>query len=39
MTFLDVVVLLAMVVFMEQLSENMPPMPDAVPVIGTVSVN
>ena len=34
---LDVVILLAMVVFMDQLSAEMPPMPDSVPIIGTVS--
>ena len=34
---LDVGILLAMVVFMDQLAAQMPPMPDKVPVIGTVS--
>ena len=36
--YLDVVILLAMVVFMDQLSAQMPPMPDSVPIIGTVSL-
>ena len=35
--YLDVVILLAMVVFLDQLSAQMPPMPDSVPIIGTVS--
>ena len=35
---LDITILLAMVVFMEQLSDQMPPMPDTVPVIGTFFV-
>ena len=34
---LDVGILLAMVVFMDQLAAQMPPMPDKVPIIGTVS--
>ena len=34
----DITILLAMVFFMDQLSSQMPPMPDAVPVIGTFFV-
>lgn len=34
----DVGILLAMVVFMDQLAAQMPPMPDKVPIIGTVSL-
>ena len=35
--FLDVVVLLAMVVFMDQLSSTMPPMMDGTPVLAQVT--
>ena len=37
--FLDITILLAMVVFMDQLSAQTPPMKDNVPVIGQVSKN
>ena len=35
-TLLDITIMLAMIVFMDQLSGEMPPMADSLPVIGTV---